>query len=259
MGENPETLHFHETADIETSSEDYARRFSGETGEFFLEVQTGIVADFFDGDSFKEILDVGGGHAQLAVPLIQGGHRVTVAGSHESCRGRLDRLLPKSDFKFQVVDMLNLPYDDRQFDVVLAFRLLPHVSKDGLLINELCRVARKSVIVDYPDIRSFNLLYEIMFTAKKRFEGNTRPFRIFNRHELNSKFACNGFALSRRRAEFFLPMVVHRFLGNAVLSRKLESLFETMGATPVFGSPVIAEFKRLRCSEGHDLNTEAAD
>ena len=38
---------------------------------------------------------VGGGHAQAAVPLAKDGHRVTVTGSDESCRRRLDQLFAR--------------------------------------------------------------------------------------------------------------------------------------------------------------------
>ena len=62
---------FPETADIETSSDEYASRFSGEIGEWFLKVQEdatlGILAPFTQ----AKILDVGGGHGQLTGALIE--------------------------------------------------------------------------------------------------------------------------------------------------------------------------------------------
>lgn len=64
---------FPETADIETASEDYATRFSGAVGEYFLELQLKIVLQFLEQYSATSLLDVGGGHAQLAVPLVEKG------------------------------------------------------------------------------------------------------------------------------------------------------------------------------------------
>ena len=39
------------------------------------------------------MLDVGGGHGQLAIPLCRAGYRVTVLGSDASCRRRLEALV----------------------------------------------------------------------------------------------------------------------------------------------------------------------
>ena len=147
-----------ETEDIETSSEEYASRFSGEVGHYFLDQQERLTFELLDQSSCRTILDVGGGHAQLAVPLVKNGFDVTVTGSSDACRKRLDTLSPDESFTYRTCDMLHLPYPDKSFDVVLAFRLLPHVTRWQELVSEMCRVAKSFVIVDYPDIRSFNFL-----------------------------------------------------------------------------------------------------
>ncbi len=92
---------------------------------------------------------------------------VTVAASGPSGRKRLDRLLPPDSYFFQSCNLLALPFADRSFDLVVSFRLLPHVDEWSDLIAELCRVADKAVIVDYPDIRSFNFLSKFFFQRKK--------------------------------------------------------------------------------------------
>ena len=53
---------FSETADIDTSSDDYARRFSGKTGAWFLKVQQAATMRMLALSCQKTILDVGGGH-----------------------------------------------------------------------------------------------------------------------------------------------------------------------------------------------------
>jgi len=136
---------FPESADIETASEDYARRFSGKVGDYFLEVQTRAVLELLSPWPQARVLEVGGGHAQLAVPLVREGYRVTVSGSSETCRARLDRFLPPGSCEFLCCDMLRLPFPDRHFDLVLAFRLLPHVERWRELIAEMCRVAEKAL------------------------------------------------------------------------------------------------------------------
>lgn len=168
------------------------------------------------------------------------GYQVTVTGSDESCRQRLDSRLPEESFTYKTSNMLELPYDDNSFDVVLAFRLIPHVDRWEELIGELCRVARYGVIVDYPDIRSFNMLNSLLFSLKKNLEGNTRPFTLFNRKQILTEFSRNGMDQAALRPEFFFPMVIHRKLGSAAVSATLEKLASLLGLTHFFGSPIVA-------------------
>ena len=230
---------FPETADIETSSSDYARRFSGKIGEYFLKVQTKTILDLLAPWPKARVLDVGGGHAQIAVPLVNNGFEVTVTGSSDVCKDRLSAFLDSNSFNFKCCDMLTLPFEENSFDIVLAFRLLPHVNQWQKLIAEMCRVSKEVVIVDYPDIRSFNFISEQLFKVKKAIEGNTRPFQCFNRGEILQEFEKNGFAAPTIRPEFFVPMVIHRAMGIVSFSKTLESFCCLFGLTHFFGSPVI--------------------
>ncbi len=230
-----------ETADRETASDDYATRFSGVVGEYFLKVQLDITRGCLPPTAEDTILDVGGGHGQLAVPLAQEGFRVTVTGSDESCRHRLDRQLQPGSFTFELCDMLALPYDDDSFDFVLAFRLLPHVERWPQLLGEMCRVARKAVIFDYPDSRSSNILYDSLFAMKKKWEKNTRTFTLFNRSQIGREMVRNGFSKPVFIPQFFLPMVVHRKLRHVGLSRVTEAFFRLTLLTRMFGSPIITK------------------
>lgn len=231
-------------ADVETSSERYASRFSGEVGRYFLDVQTAITLEMLAPFPGARVLDVGGGHAQLAGPLIENGFDVTVAGSSAVCRERLDRHLPPDSFQFRACDLLALPFADRSFDVVLAFRLLTHVSRWRELIAEMCRVAGRVVILDYPDSRSFNALYGALFRWKKALEGNTRTFFVFRPDEVKAELARHGFGGPVLRRQFFVPMVVHRTLRSAGISRTMEGASRFLGLTRAFGSPVVLRAER---------------
>ncbi len=235
-----------EFADIETASEDYANRFSGKVGEFFLNIQTQIVLEMLRPWPRAAVLDVGGGHGQIALPLVQKGFRVTVAGSSPSSRKRLDSLLPPDSFRFQYCHLLDLPFQDKSFDVVVSFRFLPHLDQWPELITEMCRVADKAVIVDYPDIRSFNFLSEVLFKAKKAIEGNTRPFRCFRRSEILAPFIKNRFNQPVFRPEFFVPMAIHRALKNKTFSSVVESISLGLGLTRLLGSPIILRVIRQK-------------
>ncbi len=230
---------FSETADIETASDDYAARFSGAVGSYFLEVQARLTLDLLQDLPHASVLDIGGGHAQLTMPLINNGFTVTVTGSADICRARLDRYCQPGSFQYLTCDSLNLPFADKQFDVVMAFRLLPHTDQWQRLIQEMCRVARKTVILDYPDKRSANILYDLIFDLKKNMEGNTRTYTLFSRQELRNELQKNHFFPPVFRPEFFVPMVIHRKLKNPALSRTLEAISQVSGLTSLFGSPII--------------------
>ncbi len=238
---------FPETADIETSSDDYASRFSGTVGEYFLKTQLSILLTLLQQNygPGASVLDVGGGHAQLAVPLVEKGYRVTVTGSHDSCRNRLAQNLAEGTYSYQTCDMLHLPYPDNSFDVVVAFRLIPHVDRWQELLAELARVSVGCVIVDYPDLRSANILNFLFFRLKKSLEGNTRPFGLFNRKQIVKEFSRNAMCNPQLIPEFFFPMVLHRKLGSAGLSQFLETCCRICGLTQLFGSPIILRMDKI--------------
>ena len=234
-----------EDADVETSSEAYARRFSGGVGVWFLAVQAEAALEMLRPFPRARIADVGGGHGQLAAPLAEAGHDVTVVGSSEACRARVQALVGGGRVRFQVADLLRLPFAPRAFDVALAFRLLPHVARWRELVAELCRVAAHAVIVDYPTTRSINAVAGPLFRVKKGVEGDTRPFAVFADDEVEAAFAGQGFRVAARRPQFAVPMALHRALGVAALSRGLERAARVAGVTSRLGSPVIVRADRL--------------
>jgi hypothetical protein len=108
----------------------------------------------------------------------------------------------------------------------------------------MCRVARYAVIVDYPAVASVNVWARRLFALKKAVETDTRPYRCFTRQELLDVFAAQGFTRPVFRPQFALPMVAHRQLGVAGLSRTVEGAARALGVTGRFGSPVILRVVR---------------
>jgi 2-polyprenyl-3-methyl-5-hydroxy-6-metoxy-1,4-benzoquinol methylase len=238
-----------ENADIATSSEDYARRFSGPVGRWFLELQAVTTLSLLqDLPSGASVLDVGGGHAQLTDALLGAGYEVLVAGSNQSCAARLAPWRENRLLRFEVVNLQTLPYADQAFDAVLCFRLLPHSVAWTRLVSELCRVARRAVVVDYPSARSVNIIAGQLFRLKHRIEGNTRPYAVFQPAEVRAEFAVRGFEVRQEQPQFLLPMVLHRWLGRAGLARALELPGRLIGLRRILGSPVIIRADRLRTS-----------
>ena len=141
-----------------------------------------------------------------------------------------------------------MPFAARSFDVVVAVRLLPHVRDWQRLLAELCRVARSTVIVDYPRTAGFNGLTPLLFPLKKRLEGNTRHYRNFRDTELDDVLRASGFDPRLRYVQFFLPMVLHRRARGARALRGVETLAKSLHLTQSLGSPVV-----LRADRTHEV------
>ncbi len=230
---------FPETADIETANADYAGRFAGAAGAWLLEVQADRLKAALRGlPAGGNALDVGGGHAQTAPVLVEHGFSTTVTGSAPSCQERVPDSIP-----FQIANHLQLPYGDRSLEVVISFRLMPHCDRWPELVKELCRVADKRVIVDYPSKQSVNFLADALFGLKKNVEKNTRTFTLFSHREVREAFEAEGFTV-KRHPQFFWPMVLHRMLKRPGISRTLEAPARWLGLTALFGSPVVLEARR---------------
>jgi 2-polyprenyl-3-methyl-5-hydroxy-6-metoxy-1,4-benzoquinol methylase len=233
-----------EDADVETSSDGYARRFAGSVGRMFLEVQACTTLELLAPWPRVRVLDVGGGHGQLTGPLVDAGYEVTVYGSSPVCAQRVRPWTDTGRARFHSGDLLKASFADRSFEVVLCYRLLPHVTRWPELIAELSRLARHAVLVDYPTSRSANAVADTLFGLKKRVEGNTRPFTVFRDEQVVGAFAATGFRPTGRRPQFFVPMALHRALGSATISRGLERASTALRLTQNFGSPVIVRLQR---------------
>jgi SAM-dependent methyltransferase len=236
-----------EDADIEASAPEYALRFSGPVGRWFIESQTRLTLECLDGlPAGSTILDVGGGHAQVAPPLSEAGYRVTVAGSDPICGELLGPWTSTGAVKFDVADLQNLPYAGPSFDAVVCYRLMAHSIDWMRLIAELCRVARYRVIVEYPSRRSVNLIADALYGLKRSIEGaTTRRFALYRPREVSDAFQRAGFAVVQERPQFIFPMVLYRMIASVHLARAAEFPPRLLGLTRRFGSPVIARADRV--------------
>lgn len=235
-----------EDADVETASADYAKRFDSPVGAWMLATQAGITLDLLGDLPSASVLDVGGGHGQVATTLAERGHAVSVLGSAQSAvAATLRPVIDAGRVRFLSGDLRNPPVDPKTFDVVVSYRLLAHAHDLAGLVAGLTRSARKAVIVDYATTRSFNAGADLLFAAKKQVERNTRPFLVQRDADIETLFRENGFARRARRPQFFWPMALHRGLKSPALSRGLEGVASMLGLRMLLGSPVIARFDRV--------------
>jgi hypothetical protein len=234
--------------DLETVGDDYAARFSGETGRFILGRQSEILSQIlnkFPRGSLR-ILFVGGGHGQLTETMCSFGHQVWVHGSRPECRERLERLeLLNEQVHFIVKPFSALGELSGQFDLVTAFRLMAHMPNWEAFIAKLCQIAKQQVVVDFAASSSFNILTPIFFGLKQRIEGNTRPYACQNLVDVRQAFHANGYSIMTVDRQFGIPLALHRAVGRRSISEHAENFCRGIGLTKLVGSPVILSAERL--------------
>ncbi|MEM9087223.1 MAG: class I SAM-dependent methyltransferase [Cyanobacteria bacterium P01_F01_bin.53] len=235
---------FPETADIESSTDAYASRFAGPIGEWLLKIQLDATLKMLKAYPNASVLEVGGGHGQLTSGLLAAGHSVTVVGSDEVCKHRIRDLVDAGKCNFQVANILEMPYEDDAFDVVISYRMLAHVEQWQPFMKELSRVAKKAVMVDYPTLRSANYITPLLFSLKKGVEKNTRPYTCYNESELLGYAKNLGLKVGDRYAQFFWPMVLHRMMKQPGISSVLEGSARVFGLSRFLGSPIILKLTK---------------
>ncbi len=235
------------TPDVDTASDDYATRFSGAVGRYFLAVQDRMVRDFLDSSGPGRVLEVGGGHAQLVPALLEAGHEVWVQGSAPGCAKRLAPLFARypGRLRFVASSLWSLPFPDQAFDAVIAVRLLAHVEQFEPLLREMARVSNGRVIVDFPPVFSANLVQPLLFGMKRRVEGNTRPYFSYDVRQLYPPLRAAGFGRFRVAKQFTVPMVIHRKAASPRFSEAVEAACRWSGLTRLFGSPSVLLAERL--------------
>ena len=228
--------------DFESSTHDYAKRFSGPVGEWFLKNQREATQNLLEGSSLS-VLDVGGGHGQNIDAVLELGHKLTILGSPGSSTEMIQPEIDAGKITFISGSFLDLPCKNNSFDVVISYRTVSHMDQLDNFLGELTRVANSTVIVDYPSSRSFNIMYSPLFFLKEMLENNTREFNCFSANQIFRLFEKHEFINDSQYKQFFLPMVFHRLTRLLSISRMSEKLFRILGLTRLFGSPVISRFQ----------------
>lgn len=235
--------------DVFSSSQEYANRFSGDIGRWLLATQENVLLELLESRRkfAGMLLDIGGGHGQLASVAKSLGKELLPSVSHIDAINNLNKRRSELQQEPQVgvvSDLFALPYKDKSFEIVSCVRLLSHCEDWPRLLAEICRVSADFVIIDYPPTVSSNILYRLLFPLKKMLEGNTRSFNTFSHKEIDLVFSKNGYVLGSRIGQFFWPMVLHRKIKSVRISKTLEGIAEALGLIRYFGNPTIAIYHR---------------
>lgn len=227
-------------ADPDTARTFDHQRFSGPIGELVASTQARVIANLVGRIRGRTILDVGTGTGRAALMLAGGGAVVTgVDASEEMLAIARQRAAEQgAKVRFLVGDAHALNFPDRSFDVAVCLRVLMHAPKWRLCVNELCRVADRLVIVDYPSKRSVAWLESRWRALLHGFGVKTEPYRVLSHAEIVDAFTRAGFRVRSVHRQFVLPIAFHKLLGSRRLTVRIEDMLDRMGLLKIFGSPV---------------------
>lgn len=225
-------------------------RFGGPIGGLLAETQERLLREFAAPLEGRTVLDVGTGTGRAAIVLAAGGATVTgVDASAEMLRVARERAAARGvTVRFAPGDAHALPFCDGSFDCAVSLRVLMHTPGWRQCIAELCRVARTTVVLDYPAACSAAAIQATTRRVGRWVGANVEAYRVFTDHAIRSELARHGFALRGEHRQFVLPIALHKRLGSRERTERLEGRLERLGLLAWFGSPVTVVAERCASS-----------
>lgn len=221
-------------------------RFSGPIGRLLAESQEQVIASFLGPLEGMRVLDVGTGTGRAAIALASRGARVTgIDASDEMLAvGRRRAGDAKVDIDFVQGDAHGLAFDNHSFEVVVCLRVLMHTPDWRRSLAELCRVAGQRVVFDYPSLMSAAALQSVARHLANASGARTEAYRVFSDRSIRAALRANGFRVARLHRQFVLPIALHKRIGSAAATTRVERALQQAGLNWLLGSPVTALAER---------------
>jgi ubiquinone/menaquinone biosynthesis C-methylase UbiE len=150
--------------------------------------------------------------------------------------------------RFVAGDAHALDFPDRSFDTAVSLRVLMHTPEWRRCLAELCRVARRQVVVDYPSARSVAIIESVMRRIGRAVGIDTEAYRVLTGRVVAAELRQGGFQIRSVHRQFVLPIAFHKAVGSVRFTRAIERLFERAGVLRLFGSPVTVVAERCASS-----------
>jgi SAM-dependent methyltransferase len=241
-------------SDPETARTFDDRRFGGPIGDLVASTQAQVVVQFIERLAGpiegREIVDVGTGTGRAAVFLARSGARMTGVDASEAMLAVARQRAAAEGVKvrFELGDAHRLDLGDRSFDAAVSLRVLMHTPRWRECLGELCRVASRLVVVDYPSAASFALFESLARRAAHRVGVRTEPYRVFTDRAIADAFAGCGFRVRSLHRQFVLPIALHKAIDSRRFTLRTEGLLDRAGLLELFGSPVSLVAERCASS-----------
>jgi 2-polyprenyl-3-methyl-5-hydroxy-6-metoxy-1,4-benzoquinol methylase len=171
--------------------------------------------------SEHRVLDAPCGGGRVTIHLAKKGYRVRAADLSEAMVkiARENIATEHLDCPVEQQDIEKLTLPDRSVDTIVSFRLFHHFPNQGIrrrVVNELCRVAARNVVLSYFSPLS---LTSAKNTLRAKVGGKQLKKFPTSLPEIEGYFATNGFQLVKDFAQ--LPLV--HTLHVAVFERRTQA------------------------------------
>jgi 2-polyprenyl-3-methyl-5-hydroxy-6-metoxy-1,4-benzoquinol methylase len=217
-----------------------ASRFSGPIGRLLADTQEQVIASFLAPVDGRSILDVGTGTGRAAIALARRGGIVTGLDASKEMLAVAGRRAQEAGVAVSFVrgDAHAIAFPAEYFDNVICLRVLMHTPDWRRSLGELCRVARHRVVLDYPALSSAAALQAATRRVAHRFGARVEAYRVFSDRALRTALAANGFHIVDTHRQFVLPIALHKTLGSASATSRIEGVLAGLGLRRLLGSPV---------------------
>ena len=225
-------------------------RFGGPIGGLLAETQERILREFAAPLDGRLVLDVGTGTGRAALVLAGAGAHVTgVDASVEMLRVARERAAVRGvAVTFDTADAHALPFADRSFDVAVSLRVLMHTPGWRQCVAELCRVARRAVILDYPAALSAAAVQAGTRRIGRALGRDVEAYRVFSARAIEQELARHGFRVRAEHRQFVLPIALHKTLASRSWTERIEGALARVGLLRMVGSPVTLVAERCASS-----------
>jgi SAM-dependent methyltransferase len=217
-----------------------AMRFGGPIGQLLARTQEATMLRFLEPVMGLRILDVGSGTGRAAIALARNGADVTAVDASPEMLAVAERRARDAGARvtFARGDAHHLEFDDRSFDAVVCLRVLMHMPDWRRSLGELCRVASRRVVIDYPSAASAAAIESAFRHVAHAFAPATEAYRVFLPRTIDRELRAHGYRLAGEHRQFVLPIALHKRLGSERWTTRVEAAFDRVGLLSRFGSPV---------------------
>ena len=140
--------------------------------------------------------------------------------------------------KFVRGDAHALQFQAREFDVAVCLRVLMHAPDWRRCLSELCRVADRLVIFDYPSATSVALLESASRRVAHTLGADIEAYRVLSDRAIRRALDASNFRVRSVHRQFVMPIQFHRLIGSRRFTTWSEDVLDRLGLLKLFGSPV---------------------